>query len=67
MLKKSIQNTKLDEVGVGSVEEFQGQENLVVIISTVRSSPEYLQNDKNYKIGFLSNPKVTRLLLKIVG
>jgi len=43
---------------VGSVEEFQGQERKVIIVSTVRSSVNYVQMDQDFNIGFLSNEKV---------
>lgn len=40
------------------MEEFQGQERRVILISTVRSCSEYLQLDQTFNLGFLKNPKV---------
>lgn len=42
---------------VGSVEQLQGQEKRVVIISTVRSDPSFLSHDCKHKLGFVGNPK----------
>ncbi|GIY36535.1 putative helicase MOV-10 [Caerostris extrusa] len=59
---------------IGSVEEFQGQERRAIIISTVRSSYQYIDCDILYNLGFMSNPKrlnvaITRSqeLLIVVG
>jgi hypothetical protein len=49
-----------DKIKVGAVEEFQGQENRIIIVSTVRSNPSYLSTDNKYGIGFLQNDKVSR-------
>ena len=45
------------EVMVGTTEEFQGQERRVILVTTVRSNPNYLQQDQLAKIGFLKNRK----------
>jgi helicase MOV-10 len=74
-IQKVLRNHNLDKkIKVGSVEEFQGQERKVIIISTVRSSYEFLDMDYRHKLGFLRNPKrfnvgVTRAiaLLVVVG
>ncbi|KAM7272273.1 hypothetical protein ACFE04_026936 [Oxalis oulophora] len=62
------------DIKVGSVEQFQGQEKEVIIVSTVRSTIKHNDFDKFYCLGFLSNPRrcnvaITRAksLLIIVG
>lgn len=42
---------------VGSVEQFQGQEREVIIISTVRSTIKHNDFDRTHLLGFLSNPR----------
>lgn len=42
---------------IGSVEEFQGQERKVVILSVVRSSPTLLKTDIRHALGFIASPK----------
>ncbi|CAL4141105.1 unnamed protein product, partial [Meganyctiphanes norvegica] len=75
-LEKQYKNSKIliNNIKVGSAEEFQGDERPVMIISTVRSSIDQLAYDHKYKLGFLRNPKrfnvsVTRAkaLLIIIG
>jgi helicase MOV-10 len=39
------------------VEQLQGQERRVIIISTVRSTPTFLDHDSKHRLGFVGNAK----------
>ncbi|XP_041952751.1 putative helicase mov-10-B.1 isoform X1 [Alosa sapidissima] len=56
-LRELREREDINLLKVGSVEEFQGQERRVIIVSCVRSSGELLTFDQKFNIGFLKNEK----------
>jgi helicase MOV-10 len=73
-IKKALETFEMPDLRVGSVEQFQGQEREVIIISTVRSTVKHNEFDRFFNLGFLSNYRrfnvaITRAksLLIIVG
>ena len=70
-LKNTLESFDMTDIKVGSVEQFQGQEKKVIIISTVRSTIKQNEFDRTYCLGFLSNPRrfnvaVTRAISLLV-
>lgn len=52
-----FESCNLKKCKVATMEEFQGDEREIIIISTVRSRAKNLEFDKKFKLGFLFNPK----------
>ncbi|CAE6495202.1 unnamed protein product [Rhizoctonia solani] len=73
-IRKLLKDNDVTDIDIGSVEQFQGQERQVIIVSTVRSNRDLLSADLKHTLGFVSNPKrlnvaITRAqsLLVVIG
>ncbi|CAG8615958.1 14546_t:CDS:2 [Acaulospora morrowiae] len=56
-IKTLMEDNNFEGLDIGTVENFQGRERLVIIISTVRSTPKNLEHDGKFRLGFLNEPK----------
>jgi len=55
--------SQYENIKIGSVEEFQGQERLVILITTVRSRRSRVGHDLRHLLGFLGNSRRTNVAL----
>ncbi|KAF9054183.1 P-loop containing nucleoside triphosphate hydrolase protein [Panaeolus papilionaceus] len=73
-LREQLRREGLSAVDVGTVEDYQGRESRVIIISCVRSNPRFLEEDARKGLGIMNERKrmnvaITRAkeLLVVVG
>ncbi|KAL9915520.1 putative RNA helicase armi isoform 1-T1 [Glossina fuscipes fuscipes] len=60
-LRKLFDDADVAAPKIGTVEDFQGQEREIILISTVRSSKELIPSDVRHGLGFNKNKVLTNL------
>ncbi|CAG9817398.1 unnamed protein product [Phaedon cochleariae] len=58
-----FQEAEFDKPKIGTVEEFQGQEFEVVLLSTVRSCEEHVPADITHSLGFVASLKMLNVAI----
>ncbi|KAG8994429.1 hypothetical protein FRB90_000436 [Tulasnella sp. 427] len=54
---RTVLKVDFPDVKVGTTEEFQGDERHAIIVSTVRSSFDFVEFDLRHTLGFVANPR----------
>jgi len=62
-IRHALRKKKLPEIHVGNVDNFQGQEEKIIIVSTVRSDKYWLKFDKENGLGLVNSPKKINVCL----
>lgn len=57
VIRKLFEEAEIAAPKCGSVEEFQGQERNIILVSTVRSTVNLVVSDKRHSLGFVDNSK----------
>ncbi|XP_066906042.1 probable RNA helicase armi isoform X2 [Halyomorpha halys] len=56
-IRQMLEKVNMESPKIGSVEEFQGQEKMIIILSVVRSNLEFISYDTQRALGFVRNPR----------
>ena len=56
-IRQLLRNENLNAVRVGTVDDYQGQEERIIVISTTLSNTERLAKESEHSLGFLSNER----------
>ena len=63
LIRKHLRKRKYRNVNVGTVEDYQGKEMGVIIVSTVRSTKKYIQEDVKKSHGVIHQAKRTNVAM----